>query len=178
MTAITGVAYAEHAINTNTIDVDNVRLVLDREAGTVTVSHVESFVWSMASAEYSVLFTEGSVDVLALWRLYIIVDGEGKIAYMCEMPKNGYGGITSDTYIRHSSYADYTNNPAYVDGGFVVPEGGFALEIWQSADTVQKLMTAITGVAYAEHAINTNTIDVDNVRLVLDREAGTVTVTK
>ena len=171
--AITGAAYVQHGVNTNTLDVDKVRLAL--ADGVVTVTYVEEetpvepedFTFAVSSDEYAVVFTEGSVDTLSKWRLYIVVDGEGKIAYMCEMPINGYGGMASDTYIRHSSYADAANNPAFSDGAVVVPQGGYVLELFQGNANVQALMTAITGLAYAEHAINTNTINVDAIRLTL-----------
>ena len=171
--AITGAAYEQHGVNTNALDVDKVRLAL--ADGVVTVTYVEEetpvepedFTFAVSSDEYAVVFTEGSVDTLSKWRLYIVVDGEGKIAYMCEMPINGYGGMASDTYIRHSSYAVPANNPAFSDGAVVVPQGGYVLELFQGNANVQALMTAITGLAYAEHAINTNTINVDAIRLTL-----------
>ena len=180
MEKISGLTYSEHGINTSSIDVDSVRLVYDAEAQTVTVTHVEQFVWEKSSAEYSVEFTQSgaSVETRTKWRTYLFVDAEGKIAYMCEMPINGYGGIDTNTYLRHSSYADSANNPAYANGGFVVPEGGFALEIWQGAPTVQELMEVISGVSYSEHGINTSSINVDDVRLSYNAETGVLTVTK
>ena len=154
-------------------------LALNPDAKTLNISlyvEPEAFTFAVSSDEYAVVFTEGSVDTLSKWRLYIVVDGEGKIAYMCEMPVNGYGGMASDTYIRHSSYADAANNPAFSDGAVVVPQGGYVLELFQGNANVQALMTAITGIAYAEHAINTNSINVDAIRLTL--VDGVVTVTK
>ena len=161
-------------------------LLFNPEAKTLDISlYVEpaepsDFEWATSSDEYTKMVTEAGtvVDVKGLWRLYIIVDAEGKIAYMCEMPKNGYGAIDSDTYVRHSDYADYTLNPAYVDGAFVVPEGGFAIsEAYSGNTSVQQLMAAITGVeTYAEHAINTNTINVDSIRVSYNAETGLVTV--
>ena len=154
-------------------------LALNPDAKTLNISlyvEPEAFTFAVSSDEYAAVFTEGTVDTVSKWRLYIIVDGEGKIAYMCEMPRNGYGGMASDTYIRHSSYADAANNPAFSDGAVVVPAGGFALELYSGDTDVQALMTAITGIAYAEHAINTNSINVDAIRLTL--VDGVVTVNK
>ena len=71
------------------------------------------------------------------WRYYVVVDGQGRIAYAVCMPPNGYGGPAGQGYYAHPSYTDYTQNPAivildgYADNGqlfeIVIPEGGFAL---------------------------------------------------
>ena len=183
MEEISGLSYVEHGVNTNSINVDTVRLAYDAAAGTVTVSRVEEindsegYEWLLSSDEYAKAYAAGSVvDVKALWRLYLIVDGEGRVAYICEMPKNGYGGYDSTTYARHSMYADYSKNPAIVNGGFVVPEGGFAIEAYTGTESVQELMKEITGLDYVQHGINSNAVNVDTARLVYDAATGTLTV--
>ena len=83
------------------------------------------------------------------WRLYIVVDSEGKIAYLVHHPDSGYGGPSGTGYYCHSSYNDYTKNPVFnILPGFgpwekdgyvhklyevLVPEGGFAITAHGSA---------------------------------------------
>ncbi len=189
--AVTGTTYAEHAVNTNSFNVDNVRLTYDATAGTVTVSEAEkepvvkeNYVWTVANDQHAAIFTEANqaVDTLSKWRFYVVVDADGKIAYMCDMPINGYGNPTNNegTYARHSSYANVADNPAVkvTDSGYqiVVPEGGFVVEV-HSATSIA-FIEAVTGTTYAEHAVNTNSFNVDNVRLAYDATAGTVTVSE
>ena len=146
----------------------------------------DGYVFKVSSDEYAAVFTDSNalVDTKSRWRLYIVVDDKGKIAYMCEFPINGYGGPADNTYIRHSDYSDYMSNPAFniLDGyapwqpGYnyynlyevKVPFGGFALELYSGDEDVQKFMKAITGISYCEHAINDNSINVDNIRLTYD----------
>lgn len=80
------------------------------------------------------------------WKVIIIVDGEGKIAYAVKNPANGYGGPNGQGYYTHPDYdaAGYETNPAIklLEGygpwtpedpapaqkyNLVVPEGGFAI---------------------------------------------------
>lgn len=112
------------------------------------------------------------------WRLYVAVDAEGRIAYLCLYIPNGYGGATGTTYIRHSEYADYTTNPALtVDDngwGLVVPEGGFVITA-HSGDATALLQAILQNDSIEANddnqaAVNTNANDVDHMRLVFDAE--------
>ena len=131
------------------------------------------------------MYTEAGAEVntKAKWRVYVIVDGEGKIAYLCDMPINGYGSPLDSnvTYARHSSYADAATNPAFViaDGGYkvVVPEGGFIIEAHAGAASTAGLVKTLTGKDYAEHSANSGDINVDNYRLSYDAATGVVTIT-
>ena len=182
---ITGIEYAENSVNTNSLNVDNVRLSYDAAAGTVEVSKVEVSTWTVASDPNALMYTEAGAEVntKAKWRVYVIVDGEGKIAYLCDMPINGYGSPLDSnvTYARHSSYADAATNPAFViaDGGYkvVVPEGGFIIEAHAGAASTAGLVKTLTGKDYAEHSANSGDINVDNYRLSYDAATGVVTIT-
>ena len=148
--------------------------------------------WAAAEGVYGeVITTAGTeIDIKTKWRGYIVVDAQGRIAYMCEMPINGYGNAASDSYARHSAYADYKTNPAFKDLGaepydqwgnvefkLVVPEGGFALiDTHNSNEVTTKLYEFISGVAYAEHSVNKQSINVDSIRLVNNN--GVITATK
>ena len=85
------------------------------------------------------------------WRLFVVVDAEGKIAYLVVNAPNGYGGPSGDGYYANSDYSDYTKNPAIqILEGFgpwvkddplkaseqyniVIPEGGFGISAHGSA---------------------------------------------
>ena len=87
------------------------------------------------------------------WRLFVVVDAEGKIAYLVVNAPNGYGGPSGDGYYANSDYSDYTKNPAIqILEGFgpwvkddplkaseqyniVIPEGGFGISAHGSATT-------------------------------------------
>lgn len=66
------------------------------------------------------------------WKLYLVVDSEGRICYMTAQPGNGYGGINSTNYYMDPYYQqDNVSNPALKVNGenweVVAPEGGFAI---------------------------------------------------
>lgn len=110
------------------------------------------------------------------WRFFLIVDKDGRIAYMVEHPNYGHGEIKGSTYARHSMYADYNNNPAFANIGtesidtynnigfdLVVPEGGYGIILHNASD----LLTMLFG-SYSERSTNTASLNVDNLRLRMD----------
>ena len=154
-------------------------LVIDNLALSDQPSDAQTYTFN--DGDYYALFAESgaTVNVLEKYRLYVAIDAEGKIAYMCEMPINGYSVFDSPRkFVCHSDYADINNNPAMTISGssysIVVPQGGQILEMWTGSANVQAFMVDVTGLAYAECAINTNatSINVDNVRIVSTETAG------
>ena len=125
------------------------------------------------------------------WRAYIVVDSEGKIAYGVVNPVSGYGTANGKSYFRHSDYADYTTNPAFsylsepfegqwgmtVTYKVSVPEGGFVITAYDDAKV--ELIEYLLGISNANAAsCNTNTNNVDNIRLTYDSATGVITITK
>ena len=125
------------------------------------------------------------------WRLYIVVDRDGKIAYCVFNPPNGYGGAMASSYIRHSDYSDYTTNPAFsylsepyegkwgmtVNFKVAIPEGGFAITAY--GDSKNDLIHSFLDLTDASAAaINKKTNNVDSVRISYDQETGLITITK
>ena len=113
------------------------------------------------------------------WRLIIVVDGEGKIAYITHNPANGYGGPNGTGYYAHPDYAnDYENNPAFniLEGygpwtkedatastkfEIVVPEGGFM--ITAAGTDAAAIMSALTnGEVTVVSDVTTGTINSRN----------------
>ena len=138
--------------------------------------------WLVSSDQHAVVYTEAGTEIYNGsswvgngWRVYIAVDAKGRIAYLCEFPPNGYGNPNETSYARHSVYADKTKNPALViaDSSWklVVPEGGYVV-VAHATDAVIK---ALFG-SYTQHAVNNNSYNVDEMSLVYDAEAGTVSV--
>lgn len=125
------------------------------------------------------------------WRLYIIVDAEGRIAYLVQFPPNGFGGPSGDGYYCHSYYTDYTTNPAFnildgfgpwVQGGFahnlyevVVPEGGFGLVAHGTGITAILDVLGV-GAERGDAAINTRNLLASDVRLSYDAKLGVLSV--
>ena len=125
------------------------------------------------------------------WRLYIVVDAEGRIAYLVQMPPNGYGGPSGTSYYCHSSYTDYTTNPAFnildgfgpwVSGGFahnlyevVVPEGGFGI-VAHGAGITELLDALGVGAGRADGTVNARNLLASDVRLSYDAKMGVLTV--
>ena len=160
-------------------------LVIDNLALSDQPSEEQTYTFN--DGDYFALFAESgaTVNVLAKYRLYVAIDAEGKIAYMCEMPINGYSVFDSPRkFVCHSDYADINNNPAMTISGssysIVVPQGGQILEMWTGSANVQEFMVDVTGLSYAECAINTNatSINVDNVRIIPTETAGNYEVAK
>ena len=133
------------------------------------------------------------------WRLFIICDAEGKIAYLVLHPAQGYGCPSdANLYYYHSSYSDYKNNPAIVlEEGFapwdgsgthnlfsiVIPEGGFAVTAHGAG--VNAILDAL-GVDYSSATndaellalVNKPSLLSDSVRLSYDADNQYVIVTK
>ena len=100
------------------------------------------------------------------WRMYAVVDAEGRLAYAVMYPPNGYGGPDGYSYMCHDHYkatgVGYAGNPAievldgygpWEPGGtahnqFIikVPEGGFA--ITAHGTDVVKLVSLLTNNAF------------------------------
>ena len=136
-------------------------------------------VWTTAGTE----IYNGSKWVGNGWRLYIVVDAEGQIAYMVHMPPNGYGGAYGSSYVRHSKYSDYTTNPAFsylsepyegkwgltVDFKVAVPEGGFVITAYNNDGEINNLIKLILGLdKYTDGVINTKNNDIDDVKITFD----------
>ena len=119
------------------------------------------------------------------WRLFIVVDAEGRIAYMAKSMVNGYGGAMSDTYIRHSDYANHESNPAFLmlgdiyqnqwgdtrDWSLGVPEGGFVITAHSEAQS--QLIEKILGLLadnQEDSIVNTNVHNVDDIQILFDSE--------
>lgn len=85
------------------------------------------------------------------WRYFILVDGEGRIAYSVANPPNGYGGPMGTGYYCNSYYNDYLSNPCFelLEGygpwtsdapeasrkyNIVIPEGWMAITSHGSAN--------------------------------------------
>lgn len=144
------------------------------------------------------VWTEAGTEVKDLggwvgngWRVYIVVDKEGKITYGVLNPTNGYGGVQASSYFRHTDYADFTKNPAFsyisepyegkwgitYDFKVAVPEGGFIITAYDDYKT--QLLEYILGVSDTSAAnVNKNTNNVDNVRIQYDEATGMITITK
>ena len=116
------------------------------------------------------------------WRMYLIVDAEGRICYLVQNPVNGYGGYGSTSYYCHSYYDSGVNNPAFnklagwqawQQGSgkhnlyeLLVPEGGFAITA-EGAD--RNAIYDILGITSTEDAsVNKRGIISDDIRLYYD----------
>ncbi len=125
------------------------------------------------------------------WRLYVVVDAEGRICYAVFNPVAGYGGPTGGTFMCHDYYkstgAGYEANPAieildgygpWEPGGtahnkFIikVPTGGFGMSAYAPDHT--RLMSMISNGVYSNvddstidqyiAEINSDQIDVNNI---------------
>ena len=125
------------------------------------------------------------------WRLYVVVDSNGKICYGVVNPVSGYGGAMATSYFRHSDYSNYLENPAFsyvsdpyqgqwgmtVDYKVAVPEGGFVITAYD--DSKVELLKCILGLSDVAPAnSNKQANNVDNVRISYDSETGVITITK
>lgn len=105
------------------------------------------------------------------WRYYIFIDSEGKIAYACLYPADGYGAPHAYQYYCHPDYAsDYKTNPAlnvldtYSEEDAsqfeaLVPEGGFALTSHGQANA-QLINLFSNGLVTDYEAKNINRTDI------------------
>lgn len=135
------------------------------------------------------------------WRTYIVVDSEGRIAYLVTNPPNGYGGPSGSGYYCNSYYSDYLSNPAFnildgygpwVSGGFahnlyevVVPEGGFAIT---SHGNGTDALFELFGVVFPDFSgekepdkayhgyVNSKTFLPDNIRLSFDAASNSILI--
>lgn len=141
----------------------------------------ELIVWDTAN---DAIYSNKTYNLANGWRLYIVVDAEGKIAYMGDMPAKGYVVEEPRNFVCHSDYADLSTNPVVVaddEWSIKVPEGGFIISAYPGSDgslTARDLYKAITGVDYVESEVHTKTasFDVDNVRV--SHVDGVVTIIK
>ena len=200
---ITGIAEADQTdgkVNSNANNVDNVRIYYNAEQDWIVVEKSVTALAANSDAELAVWNQEGFVMKTAAgaystpngWRLYIVVDKDGRIAYMGQNMVNGYGGAMETSYIRHSAYANYKDNPAFlelsdeyegkwgttVDWSLGVPEGGFIITGHSGLKTA--LVQMITGLAEAgqtDAAVNSNAINVDRIRLSYDAATGQILLT-
>ena len=128
------------------------------------------------------------------WRLYVVVDAEGRVAYLCLFIPNGWGGAAGADYIRHSAYADYKTNPAFIslseeyenqwgitcDWALGIPEGGFAITA-HSADATALLKAILQDDTVEANddnqgKVNTNANNVDNIRIKHNAENEWITI--
>ena len=125
------------------------------------------------------------------WRVYIVVDTEGRIAYGVLNPPNGYGGAHASSYFRHSVYTDFFTNPAFsyisepyqgqwgttYDFKIAVPEGGFIITAYDDYKT--QLLEYILDVTDTSAAnVNKNSYNVDDIRITYDSSTGLITINK
>ena len=125
------------------------------------------------------------------WRVYVVVDANGKICYGVVNPVSGYGGAMASSYFRHSDYSDYLSNPAFsyisepyqgqwgmtVDYKVAVPEGGFVITAYD--DSKVELLKHILGLSDVSPAnANKQTNNVDNVRISYDESTGIIKIDK
>ena len=116
------------------------------------------------------------------WRMYLIVDAEGRICYLVQNPVNGYGGYGSTSYYCHSYYDSGVNNPAFnklagwqawQQGSgkhnlyeLLVPEGGFAIT---ATGTDRDTLYGLLGITeISDKTINKRDILSDDIRIYYD----------
>ena len=129
------------------------------------------------------------------WRLYAIVDADGKLMYASVNPGTSYGNPIGNGYYCHPDYADYTKNPAVVPlegySGWVagqknhlyfdliVPEGCFAITAHGTAVApLVELFTAGEKTYVGNDSIailNAKNAYASNLRLYYNAELGEVT---
>ena len=175
------------------ISVINGRLVVERILpGILNTDNIDANgagVWTNSGAV--IKNTNNTWEITNGWRLYVVVDAEGCIAYTVYMPLIGYGDPLSTSYLRHSKYADYKTNPAFanvsevyegkwgptVDYSLVVPEGGFVITASNEV-IIDEISSSILGVTFdgdGYRVINDSTAyDVDNVRVHFEEETGRI----
>ena len=188
---------------TKTVNIDTIEPVIPENVITRVVANADTnndqaVVWTKAGTVYK--NADGTYPNASKWRMVVVVDKDGRIAYMCSYIANGYGGAMGSSYIRHSMYSNYKTNPAFsyisaeyqgtwgttCDWTLAVPEGGFIITCHGSTKT--KLAQLITGISpdtmasdgvtptHKDATINKNSINVDNIRIVYDSATQTITV--
>lgn len=113
---------------------------------------------------YTITKADGKTTVTANgWRLYVVVNSEGKIVYCVNNPVDGFGGYEKPSYYAHPDYKDYLTNTNANGGAFnfrkdangnitaweiKVPVGGFALTAYgdgaKSGDAMDVLAEYLT----------------------------------
>ena len=142
-----------------------------------------------------VIASIGTVDWVGNnWRYYVVVDGEGRIAYAVLWPATGYGDPGETNYYAHPCYADYRTNPAisildgfaedYASGGIghklfeiVIPEGGFAFTGHDSA--IFKMIDMLSQGTVADYSasyVNTRSLLKSSIRVSYDLEERTIAI--
>ena len=185
-------------VNIDTIEPEIPENVITRVVANKETNDDQAVVWTNAGTVYK--SADGKYPNASMWRMVIVVDSQGRIAYMCAYITNGYGGATGSGYIRHSMYSNYKTNPAFsylsaeyegkwgttCDWTLAVPEGGFMITC--HGNTKTKLAQLITGISpdtmasdgvtptHKDATINKNSINVDNIRIVYDSSSKTITV--
>lgn len=197
--AVSGAAY--QFIFTPATETDKAKLVIDYAGVTVDTNNSDGgadklSVWTTAGTELKSVTDESTGASSWIgngWRLYIVCDSEGKIAYMVQNPPNGFGGPNGYSYYCHSSYSSsYTTNPAFnildgygpwVSGGYVhnlyevkIPEGGFAITAHGEGITRLYEMLGITSSADGD--VNKRELLSDDLRLSYDANYNIVIVSK
>lgn len=151
------------------------------DAGSDAVS-----VWT--EGEYIKTSESASSWVGGGWRLYVVVDAEGRIAYLVVFPVSGYGSPVETSYYTHPVYTtDYTTNPAFdlsneSQYAVVAPKGGFALVSHGiGTDAILNILTAGEISSFNDTlnaTVNSRTLNVDeNIRLSYDAENNKVVFT-
>ena len=185
-------------VNIDTIEPEIPENVINRVVTNNDTNDDQAVVWTNKGTVYK--NSDGTYPNASMWRMVIVVDSQGRIAYMCAYITNGYGGATGSSYIRHSMYSNYKSNPAFsylsaeyegkwgttCDWTLAVPEGGFMITC--HGNTKTKLAQLITGISpdtmasdgvtptHKDATINKNSINVDNIRIVYDASSKTITI--
>ena len=200
VTTITNVSFHERLIQFNTNAGQERFAAYKNTEKNPTLYSVEKL-FDVDYCDYSGVLTEGTVfkfdgdgtdngtktyTIGGGWRLIVVVDAEGRIAYMVQNIDKGFGMPKEEHYSRHSNYADWSKNPAFANFGetpadkwgnvaydVVVPQGGFAFSVWDVEPTLKYIFGT-----YTEDAVSKNSYNVDNVRLSLDPVTHALSVSK
>ena len=201
---------SEAALNSNTV-FKNIRISYDSENNSVRVYELAEFtsqvtvnyVTHATGADELAVYVNGetirslTVDengayashawIDSIWRVYVVVDAQGRVCWLACNPDNGYGG-PADNFLHHPVYSDYTKNPAIkLAEGFapwvagqtahnlyeiVVPEGGYAIVAHGAA--ANALISAMTAGGLtstdADAAVNMTSYYKGEITLSLDVE--------
>ena len=126
------------------------------------------------------------------WRLYIVLDADGKICYVVLNADNGYGCPT-DPFYSNEKYNDYTKNPAIVlfDGfsgwvagqtnhnlyEIVIPEGGtLVMAHGSGCDAIVNSLSCGSMTSAADAAVNAKNAFAGEITMIYDAENGVINV--
>ena len=149
--------------------------------GTINLKYDSYYAWAGSGSKLFTRTGDGTTGSFEYayggnWFVYLVLDSEGKIAYLIQNPTNGYGDANNEWYVRHSVYADYTTNPAFANLGsaidkwgnigfdLVVPEGGFAVVL----NDGQPLLEEIFGWYTSDREVSHKSLNVDHIRITMD----------